>query len=121
MNKRIILFYLILVLYSCTHTKQFIVYPKNINIDTNNYEYLTENFTLYFDSSNIHSEYIEIAVIATNTYYYGQFFFDKLFMSLLEKKVYSLNGNAVLYEKGKNDYENYNSNYLYFTVLYIKE
>jgi len=121
MNKSIFLYCLILVIYSCTYTNQFIVYPKNINYDKNNYEHLTENFKLYFDSSNIHSEYVEIAIIATNTYYYGQFFFDKLFMSLLEKKVYSLNGNAVLYEKGRNDYENYDSNYLYFTVLYIKE
>jgi len=121
MNKRIILFYLILVLYSCTYTNQFIVYPKNMNNDESNYEHLTDNFTLYFDNNNIQSEYVEIAIIATNTYYYGQFFFDKLFMNLLEKKVYSLNGNAVLYEKGRNDYENYDSNYLYFTVLYIKE
>ena len=42
-------------------------------------------------------------------------------MSLLEKKVFALNGNAALYEKGNIDYKDYNEGYLYFKVLVIKE
>ena len=105
--------------YSCTYTDQFIIYPSS-NIEEKDY-FIAANFQLFFNEEDIHNDYIEIAIIATDMYYYGNFFFDDIFMSLLEKKVYSMNGNAVIYNKNKIDYEDYNKNYLYFKVIKILE
>ena len=71
---------LLFSLHSCTYNNQFIVYPnENVNI---NEEYISGNFKLYFNVDDIKNEYDIIAVIGTNTYYYGQFFFDNVFTVL---------------------------------------
>ena len=42
-------------------------------------------------------------------------------MDRLKNEVISLNGNAVLYEKNKKDYKDYNENFIYFTVIRLIE
>ena len=42
-------------------------------------------------------------------------------MGRLREKVYSLNANAIVYEKDKEDFENYNENFIYFTVIRLIE
>jgi hypothetical protein len=79
------------------------------------------NFNFYKSKSDIENNYIEIAILSTEMHYYGNFFYDELFMERLKNEVVSLNGNAVLYEKNKKDYKDYNKNFIYFTVIRLIE
>ena len=53
--------------------------------------------------------------------HYGNFFYDNVFMDRLKDEVISLNANAVLYEKNKKDFTNYNEKLLYFTAIRLIE
>ena len=110
---------LLSVFYSCSNKEQYLVYPTDQVLDEDNFYDI--GFKLYFNESEIKSDYINVAVIATNMYYYGNFFFDDIFMSMLEKKVFSLQGNAVIYNKDKIDFDEYNEDYLYFQVIQVIE
>ena len=110
---------LLSVFYSCSNKEQYLVYPTAQVLDEDNFYDI--GFKLYFNESEIKSDYINVAVIATDMYYYGNFFFDDIFMSMLEKKVFSLQGNAVIYNKDKIDFDEYNEDYLYFQVIQVIE
>tara|TARA_Y100000588_G_scaffold248819_1_gene263321 strand:+ start:44 stop:427 length:384 start_codon:yes stop_codon:yes gene_type:complete len=110
---------LLSVFYSCSNKEQYLVYPTDQVLDEDNFYDI--GFKLYFNESEIKSDYINVAVIATDMYYYGNFFFDDIFMSMLEKKVFSLKGNAVIYNKDKIDFDEYNEDYLYFQVIQVIE
>ena len=75
---------------------------------------------VYFSTSDIEYDYEEINIIATNNFYYGQFFFDDIFMDILKSKAGSLNADAIIFEKNKKDYPNYNEDYLFFTAIRFK-
>lgn len=79
------------------------------------------NFDFYKSKEDIKGKYFEIAVLSTDMHFYGNFFYDEQFMDRLKNEVISLNGNAVLYEKNKKDYKDYNKNFIYFTVIRLIE
>ena len=119
MIKIAVVILLLSVFYSCSNKEQFLVYPADQVLDEDNFYNI--GFKLYFNESEIKNDYINVAVIATDMYYYGNFFFDDIFMSMLEKKVFSLRGNAVIYSKDKIDFDEYNEDYLYFQVIQVIE
>ncbi len=119
MIKIAVVILLLSVFYSCSNKEQYLVYPTDHVLDEDNFHDI--GFKLYFNESEIKSDYINVAVIATDMYYYGNFFFDDIFMSMLEKKVFSLKGNAVIYNKDKIDFDEYNEDYLYFQVIQVIE
>lgn len=83
--------------------------------------YKTSDIVLYFDRKNIVNDYNEINIIATNNFYYGQFFFDEVFMDILKRKAQSIRADAIIFERDKKDYPNYNDDYLYFTAIQYKD
>ena len=119
MIKIAVVILLLSVFYSCSNKEQYLVYPTDQVLDEDNFYDI--GFKLYFNESEIKNDYINVAVIATDMYYYGNFFFDDIFMSMLEKKVFSLQGNAVIYNKDKIDFDEYNEDYLYFQVIQVIE
>ena len=96
MYKKCNILYLILLCFflSCID-KHFIIY--SITGDELKYDeaYKSSNsntdFNLYFNKDEIEHEYLEINTIATNYFYYGNFFFDKNFMTKLKNRtIYSI-------------------------------
>ena len=118
MNYKYSFISILLLFVSCSHNDQFIIY-ENSNFKKG---YIQDSsFELYFDEKLINHEFEEVAILATDTYYYGNFFFDTLFMNALKKKVISLGGNGAIYDKNKIDYPDYNQKYLYFRVINVKK
>ena len=115
--KKSTIFFLILII--CCTTKFFNVIPvvdfKNLK-PTAFYSY---NF--YKSRDDIDEKFIEIAILSTDMNHYGNFFYDNVFMDRLKDEVTSLNANAVLYEKNKKDFTNYNEKLLYFTSIRLIE
>ena len=117
----IIFYFLILVLSVSCIDKHFIVY--SITGQELRYEETYRetrgiaDFKLYFSKDEIDKEYLEINAIATDYFYYGQFFFDKNFMSMLKSKTLYIGADALLYESERKDFPNYNEDYLYFTAI----
>ena len=115
--KKSIFFFSILVA-SCT-TNFFNVTPIT---DYKNLESTTfYSYHFYKSRYDIDKEFIEVAVLSTDMNHYGNFFYDNVFMSRLKNKIISLNANAVLYEKNKKDFTNYNEKLLYFTAIRLIE
>mgnify|MGYP001177128339 CR=1 FL=1 len=117
---RIIIYICIIFLFSCVD-KHFLTYSiegQKIKYDElkNNSNRISD-FKLYFNKDEIDTEYTEIHFIATDYYYYGQFFFDKNFMSMLKSKTLHMGADALIYEKGRTDFPDYNKNFLYFTAI----
>ena len=56
-------------------------------------------------------------MIATDYYYYGQFFFDDNFMDMIKIKTLDIGADALIYEKERKDFPNYDKNFLYFTTI----
>ena len=56
-------------------------------------------------------------IIATNNFFYGQFFFDEVFMDILKRKAQTIRADAIIFERDRKDYPNYNEDYLYFTAI----
>lgn len=81
---------------------------------------LVSDFKLFFDRSEITNEYDEIAIFGTDNFYYGQFFLDDIFMKILKVKTLEINADAIIYEKDRIDFPDYNENFLYFTVIRYK-
>ena len=79
------------------------------------------SFNLYFDRDDVQREYEEVNIIATNNFYYGQFFFDSIFMDILKEKTNSINADAIIYEKDRKDFPFYNDEYLYFIAIRYKD
>ena len=120
---RIVLCFFLIILFSCVD-KHFIAY--SIDGEKLNYEDLYKSssgisdFKLFFNEDEIDLEYTILHFIATDYYYYGQFFFDKNFMSMLKNKTLHMGADALIYEKDRTDFPNYNENYLYFTAIKYK-
>ena len=90
---------------------------EKVESHRNNKRFNNSEINLYFDRSEITNNYKEINIIATNNFFYGQFFFDEVFMDILKRKVQSMKSDAIIYERDRVDYPNYNEEYLYFTVI----
>lgn len=113
-----------LFLISCTD-KHFIIYSIHGEKLNSNDVYATaeesfNNFNLYFSKNNIEKEFEEVNIIATDYFHYGQFFFDKNFMAMLENRTYNIGADALIFEKGKTDFPDYSDSYLYFTAIKYK-
>ena len=78
-------------------------------------------FSFYKSRLDIKKEFIEVAILSTDMDYYGNFFYDENFMRRLKDKVISLNANAVVYEKNKKVYKDYNEKLIYFTAIRLIE
>ena len=119
-NKSILLF-LILFLLSCSNN-HFIIYTMNGKIEQERSSAWSSNsgVMVYFSKEDIKHDYEEINIIATNNFYYGQFFFDDIFMNILKDKAASINADAIVFEKNRIDYPNYNKDYLFFTAIRYK-
>jgi len=114
-------FVIILFFFSCNNGK-FYIYEvegnNNLTSKTKYNQYTDKhNIPLFFDRSAITDNYKEISIIATNNYFYGEFFFDKVFMNLLNKKAASLNADALIYEKDFSEFTNYKKDFIYFTLI----
>jgi len=116
------LLYLFIFLFcaSCVD-KHFIIY--SVTGEQLRYEQAYKNtsgildFKLYFNKDEINVEYSKIHIIATDYFYYGQFFFDTNFMSMLKSKTQHIGADALLYERNRIDYPNFDENFLYFTAI----
>ena len=111
-----------LIFNSSCSNNHFIIYTIDGERIYDSQKSRTHNFSfkLYFDRKDINYEFDEINIIATDNFYYGQFFFDKVFMRILENQVQTLNADAVIYEKDRIDYPNYTEGFLYFTAIKYK-
>ena len=112
---------LILFLVGCSNN-HFVIYKLNGEIEQDRYSNRGSHVgvELYFSKSDVKHDYEEINVIATNNFYYGQFFFDEIFMDILKDKASSISSDALIYEKHRKDYPHYNGEYLYFTAIRYK-
>ena len=118
------LFFGFLFLISCVD-KHFIIYSIHGERLNNNEVYDSasvnfSNFNLYFSKDDIENEFEEVHIIATDYFHYGQFFFDKNFMQMLENRTYDIGADALIFEKDRIDFPNYNESYLYFTAIKYK-
>ena len=85
------MYILVIIFFTSCSNGNFLVYDlfgNEIVENNNRASQKTYNKELYFDRSKILREYEEVNVIAMNNYYYGNFYFDKTFMHLLNKKIY---------------------------------
>ena len=118
---------LFILFFSCSSNGGFYIYDLNgkeinLNYNSNRRGYnFNENTTLYFDRSEIKEEYIEVNVIASKQYYYGNFYFDKSFMNSLNKKSSLLDIDALIFEEDFSIYPNYNKEFIYFTAIRYKK
>ena len=112
------MFFLLTV--SCV-SKHFKEYPliEGSSIKNNNYNFsnTSNDFKIIFDRDMIEKDFIEISIIETDYYYYGQFFFDENFMTMLKSKAMDIGSDALIYEKDRTDFSNYDENSLYFTAI----
>ena len=119
--------FLFILFFSCSSNGGFYIYDLNgkeinLNHNSNRLSYNSnENTMLYFDRSKIKEEYIEVNVIASNHYYYGNFYFDKSFMNSLNKRVSLLEIDALIFEEDFSTYPNYNKEFIYFTAIRYKK
>ena len=117
---KIILYISSLFLFSCVD-KNFIAY--SIKGEKIKYNKIYSNpggisdFKLFFSKEEVDVEYSELHYIATDYYYYGQFFFDKNFMSMLKSKTLHMGADALIYEKDRTDFPDYDKSFLYFTAI----
>jgi len=117
---KIILYISSLFLFSCID-KHFIAYSIEGNKikydDIYNNSGGISDFKLFFSKEEVDIEYNVMHYIATDYYYYGQFFFDKNFMSMLKSKTLHMGADALIYEKDRTDFPDYDKNFLYFTAI----
>ena len=109
--------------FGCSNN-HFIIYSTDGQIlddMSRNSEYINFRFNLYFNRTDIKEEFEELYIISTDNFYYGQFFFDDIFMNILKKKTKDLNADALIYEKKRKDFPFYNDEFLYFTVIRFKD
>jgi len=121
-NKKILSFFFFF-LFSCSINSGFNIYDMNGNtINLNNRRsYDNKSIKLFFSREEIKTDFIEINVIASNHHYYGDFFFDEIFMNSLNKKVSLLDADALIFEKDSSRYLFYKEGFIYFTAIKFKE
>ena len=116
-----LLFFIFIILTTSCVSKHFKEYPliENDSIQIRNYNFSnsTNDFKIIFDRATIDKDFIEISIIETDYYYYGQFFFDENFMKMLKSKAMDIGSSALIYEKERTDFSNYDENFLYFTAI----
>jgi len=113
----------ILFIPGCAN-KHFIIYKmdgQRYDVKTNIFKTSSAyDFKLFFDREEIINEYDEVAIFATDNFYYGQFFLDDIFMKILRVKTLEINADAIIYEKDRKDFPDYNEKFLYFTAIRYK-
>ena len=113
----------LIFLFSCVD-KNFIIYSiDGEKLSSDVYDSEKDNFNkfnLYFSKDEIQNEYYKVNIIATDYFHYGQFFFDKNFMKILESRTLNIGADALIFEKNRTDFPNYDDNYLYFTAIKYK-
>ena len=117
-------FYTILLVFfmSCSINSGFHVYDldgNKVNFSKSRYS----NFNiikLYFDRESIEVPYKEVKIIESDRHFYGDFYFDKVFMNTLNKKVSLLDVDALIFEKDLSNYSFYKKDNLYFTAIKFK-
>jgi len=110
-------------LVSCSTNSGFQFYSVDgdkINL-SNRKQYYNDNVQLFFSRDEIEKEYTEVNVIASNHHYYGDFFFDEIFMNSLNKKVSLLNVDALIFEKDSLRFSFYKEGFIYFTAIKFKD
>ena len=120
---RLVLFGLLFIT-GCTN-KHFIIYKMDgmrYSTKANMFNTLSHgnDFKLFFSKSDISKDYDEVAIFATDNFYYGQFFLDDVFMKILKVKTIEVNADAIIYEKDRNDFPEFNEKFLYFTAIRYK-
>ena len=118
---RFLIFSVFLFFFGCSNN-HFVIYSIDGHVldELSSKSYSSSNFFLYFNKDDINKDFEEIYIISTDNFYYGQFFFDDIFMDILKNKAGSLNADAIIFEKNKKDYPNYNEDYLFFTAIRFK-
>tara|TARA_B110000438_G_scaffold283772_1_gene312161 strand:- start:374 stop:760 length:387 start_codon:yes stop_codon:yes gene_type:complete len=125
MKEKIVSFFIVGLLFvpGCTN-KHFIIYKMDgERYSTKSRMFNTSpmhDFKLFFNKSEINKDYDEVAIFATDNFYYGQFFLDDIFMKILKVKALEVNADAIIYEKDRNDFPEYNEKFLYFTAIRYK-
>jgi len=121
MNKNLFILLLFhLLIFSCVdkHFKIYNLSGERLSyIESSLSTYSKNEFKLYFDRKNINDDFEEVNLIATDYYYYGQFFFDDNFMDMIKIKTLDIGADALIYEKERKDFPNYDKNFLYFTAI----
>ena len=117
-------FYIFLMIFfvSCSMNSGFYIYDLNgEQLKINRLRYSNyKSVKLYFDRQNIDAPYEEINIIESKHHYYGEFYFDKVFMSTLNKKVSLLDVDALIFETDLSKYSFYKKDNLYFTAIKFK-
>ena len=118
---RFLIFSVFLFFFGCSNN-HFVIYSIEGHVlgDLSSKNYSSSNFFLYFNKDDINKDFEEIYIISTDNFYYGQFFFDDIFMDILKNKTRELGADALLYEKNRTDYPSFDENLLYFTVIRFK-
>ena len=113
----------ILFFFACSMNSGFQVYNMDGNkISLNNKrKYNSHAVKLFFDRAEIEANFKEVNVIASNHHYYGDFFYDDIFMSSLNKKVSLLDVDALIFEKDSSSFLFYKEGFIYFTAIKFKE
>ena len=114
-------FYIFLVFFlmSCSMNSGFYIYDlSGKQLKINKLRYSNYNSVkLYFDRKDIDAPYEEINIIESSHHYYGDFYFDKVFMNSLNKKVSLLDVDALIFETDLSKYSFYKKDNLYFTAI----
>ena len=134
-NKK--LFFLIFILLFISCGVKFNIYDiddKKSEFDysqAKKHYYDSNGIDIYFDRSEIIKKYTEVKIIETNNYYYGEFFFDKLFMKQLLNNAASISNknckncrvcdciviDGLIYEEEFSSFPDYKEDFIYFTGI----
>ena len=115
------MFPIFLFYFGCSNN-HFVIYSMEGHTldDLSSKKYSNSNFFLYFNKDDIDQDFEEIYIMSTDNFYYGQFFFDDIFMDILKNKTNELGADALLYEKNRKDYPSFDENLLFFTAIRFK-
>ena len=120
--KQIFYFFLVICFVSCSMNSGFSFYDlSGKKLSLNKMRYINNDpVKLYFDRKNINRPYREVNIVESNHHYYGDFYFDKVFMNTLNKKVSLLDVDALIFEADLSEYSFYKKDNLYFTAIKFK-
>jgi len=125
MSKKIIIILSVYCLLLSCVDKHFKIYNLSgellVRVDSEESLYNFDEFELFFERKKINKDFEEVNLIATDYYYYGQFFFDENFMEMIKIKTLDMGADALIYEKSRKDFPDYNDSFLYFTAIKFKK
>ena len=117
-------FYTVFLVFfmSCSFNSGFHIYDLDgTKVNFSKKRYSNYNAVkLYFDRESIEVPYKEVKIFESERHYYGDFYFDKVFMNTLNKKVSLLDVDALIFEKDLSNYSFYKKDNLYFTAIKFK-